>query len=613
MTSSRLCTSVAWLMPLMFAASGALADVGPARAASSSRIAPALTRRVEQNPGDRVSVWVFFTDRAGRDHDPAAFAAARASMSARSLARRARRGSIADVVASDLPVHQPYVRALVARGARLRGVSRWLNAASVSIEAREAVELARLPFVARLEPVALGRQPAPVFEADLQNMAPRGATGESHGPVAAPTAAPGDTAYYGASFKQLAMMQVPQLHAQGLSGAGVLVCMLDDGFRITHQCFTGLDVVAARDFINGDGNVDNDPSQDASNQGSHGTATLSCVAGSQPGTFSGAAFGASVALGKTEYDPTETPAEMDNWQFGAEWADSLGADVISSSLGYLGFDFPFPSYGYDDLDGRTTVVTLAAVEAARRGIVVVTANGNGGPRDSTLIAPADADSVVSSGAVDSLGIVASFSSHGPTADGRIKPDVMAMGRSVFLATFSNPTTYTRSNGTSFSTPLTAGLVALLLEAHPLWRPYDVIEALHGTATNHASPNNTYGWGLIQGLASKNWIPSATGAPEPAMANGIELSAGPNPMRAGAGATIRFTAPSGSRATLDLLDVQGRRRARLFAGAVAGSQSVRWNGRGDGARPLAAGVYWLALETVHGAQHAQRTLRVAIVP
>lgn len=604
---SRRLWSLTGLALLAVVATGS-ASPAPSGPAHSTKLGPDLARAVAQAPAERVAAWVFFTDRAGRDHDPSSYLAARAAMSARSLARRARRGSIPDVVASDLPVHDPYVRALVARGARLRGVSRWLNAASVSIEAREAVEIARLPFVARLDLVALGRrpvfepEPVPVPSAELES---------TSRPVVA--AEPGDTAYYGGAFKQLAMMQVPQLHAQGLSGAGVLVCMLDDGFRLTHQCFANLDVVATRDFINGDTNVDRDSTQDAPNQGGHGTATLSCVAGSKPGTYSAAAFGASVALGKTEYIPTETPVEMDWWQFGAEWADSLGADIISSSLGYLTFDSPWPSYGFDDLDGRTTVVTLAAVEAARRGITVVTANGNGGPRDSTLIAPADADSVVACGAVDSLGVIASFSAHGPTADGRIKPDVVAMGRSVLLASFSNPAAYGRSSGTSFSTPLTAGLVALLLEAHPLWGPFEVLEALHETATQHASPNNVYGWGLVQGLAANAWVPSTAGTGDPIASRGLELSAGPNPMRMSRGGLVRFSAPRGSRATLDLLDVQGRRRARLFEGVVGGPRSVQWNGRGDGDRPLEAGIYWLALDTDRSAPSDRRTLRVALVP
>src|SRR5262249_38084389 len=187
----------------------------------------------------------------------------------------------------------------------------------------------------------------------------------------------------------------------------------------------------------------------------------------------------------TEYVPTETPSEMDNWQMGAEWADSLGADVISSSLGYFQFDSPYPSYTNADMNGHTTVVTKAALEAARRGITVVTAAGNeGGTAWQKIIAPADADSVIAVGAVDTFNVVTGFSSRGPTADGRIKPDVTGMGSHTFCITFSSPTGYQTASGTSLSTPLVAGVAALVLSAHPTWGPFEVREALRETALKH---------------------------------------------------------------------------------------------------------------------------------
>ncbi|TMQ71106.1 MAG: hypothetical protein E6K80_06525, partial [Candidatus Eisenbacteria bacterium] len=270
------------------------------------------------------------------------------------------------------------------------------------------------------------------------------------------------------------------------------------------------------DFIHGDTMVDDEAGQDSSGQAFHGTMTLGCVAGSKPGTYSGGAFGATVALGKTEWVPTETPVEMDYWQFGAEWADSLGADVISSSLGYSTFDPGYPSYTPADMDGRTTVVALAAIEAARRGITVVNSAGNSGndPTWLKIISPADADSIVAVGAVDSTNVVTAFSSRGPTADGRIKPDVTAMGKGVLVPSFTAATGYLRESGTSFSAPLTSGVVALLLEAHPTWGPFEVREALRETALNHATPDTVIGWGLVQGLAAKAWIPTGVDAPRP---------------------------------------------------------------------------------------------------
>jgi subtilisin family serine protease len=589
-----------------------------AQVPSRGKIAPSLARRISADPSDQVIVWVYFTDRAGAEHDPSAYEAARRSLSERSLARRAARGTFRDVVESDLPAHEPYVHALVARGAQLRGVSRWLNAASVAMPARLVNEIAPLPFVARVELVPVGRSiaPEPVIEASDETPAGapsrRGTHGESASPNPVTALAPGDTAYYGGSFKQLSMMQVPQLHALGLSGAGVLVCMLDSGFHLAHRVYASLNIVAKRDFLHGDTNVDDEPGQDTPGQSSHGSLTLGCVAGWKPGQYEGGAYRASVALGKTENIATETPAEMDTWQFGAEWADSLGADVISSSLGYSVFDDTTLSYHYSDMNGRTTVVTRAAVEAVRRGITVVNSAGNSGADPwHFVIAPADADTLITSGAVDSFNVVTAFSSRGPTFDGRIKPDVTAMGRSVLLPSNTVDSTYVRASGTSFSAPLTSGLVALLLEAHPTWGPFEVREALRETALNHATPNNDIGWGLVQGLAARAWIPSTVGVgPRPQAT--IALSVGPNPLRVGSAMTIRFTLPSPSRATVEVLDVTGRRLARPFDGMVEGAQSVRFTGNASDGAPLAAGVYWIRL-SVLGSAHSTQAARVVLLP
>ena len=418
------------------------------------------------------------------------------------------------------------------------------------------------------------------------------------------------------------LMQVPLMHAAGLSGAGVLVCMLDGGFRTTHQIFAGLNIVATYDFVNDDPVVDDQVPPDAAGDASHGTSTLACVAGFKPGTYVGGAYGCSVALGKTEYGSTETPVEMDNWQRGAEWADSLGADVISSSLGYFLFDSPNPSYTYADMDGRTTVVTRAASEAVRRGITVVNAAGNEGATAwHFLIAPADADTVLAIGAVDSFNVVTAFSSRGPSADGRIKPDVTAMGSRVYLPSFSNPAAYGRASGTSFATPLTAGVVALVLEAHPTWGPFEVREALRETALNHLAPNNDIGWGLVQGFAASQWTPSTTAIDPPGesdAAGRVALTAGPNPFRAGQSQMVRFRARG--RVALDLFDVRGRRVSRLFEGVVDGPAACSWNGSGDDGKSLPAGMYWIRLSAAPPAgaaiPHAAAVpgaLRVVLLP
>ena len=204
-------------------------------------------------------------------------------------------------------------------------------------------------------------------------------------------------------------------------------------------------------------------------------------------------------LAKTEDSRSETPIEEDYWVEGIEWADSLGAQIVSSSLGYTDW------YTFADMDGKTAVTTLAADRAAKLGIVIVTANGNE-RRNSWghVIAPADGDSVIAVGAVTSSGSLSSFSSPGPTYDGRIKPEVCAQGTSTFCARNSSNTAYGYSSGTSLSTPLVAGVAALLLEAHPEWTPMQLREALMMTASNPSAPNNDYGWGIVNVLAALDY-------------------------------------------------------------------------------------------------------------
>jgi hypothetical protein len=436
---------------------------------------------------EKVKVWVYFTDKGVFDQESYSKASKMTEnfFTPKSLQRRAKsiKGELISFI--DLPVNRPYIESIKILGADLRQISRWLNAASFEVSIDKLEQISLLPFVKSVKPV-LTYLREPLKE------------------EAQPQFKPVESMDYGPSYSQLQQINVPAVHTLGYKGQGVLVCMMDTGFRKDHKAFKSAylegRVWAEYDFINNDTNTQNEPVQDASNQHNHGTYTWSALGGEIDGSLYGPAYKANFILAKTEYVPTETRIEEDNWVAGMEWADSLGADVISSSLGYLDFDNGF-TYTKQQLDGNTAVTTIAADIAASLGIVVCNAMGNSGPGDTTLITPADADTILACGAVNSSGVIATFSSRGPTGDGRIKPEVVARGISTYCATATDTNTFGYVSGTSLSTPLVGGCAAVLLSAHPDWVPWKVREALMYTANNSYTPNNTYGWGLIDLLAA----------------------------------------------------------------------------------------------------------------
>ncbi len=518
--------------------------------------------------------WVFFTDRgyAGEAAEHEALTRTPA-LSPRAIERRAKLGVAADVL--DLPPASRYVAAVRETGAKLRVASRWLNAVSVDASAAELRAIRALPFVSEVRPVATAVPRAKLAE-DVVPVVLQTGTGPALRSLD-----------YGDCASQILPIQVDQLHDAGYSGAGVLVCVLDTGFRRTHDCLDSVDVFAEHDFVQGDGVTSNQVGDDP-NQHNHGTFVLSLIGGNDPGNLIGPAYGATFALGKTETISSETPIEEDWWEAGAEWADSLGADIISSSLGY--FDW----HTYDELDGNTTVVTIAADLAVANGICVFNSAGNQGDDPwFFIIPPSDGDSVVAVGAVDSLGAIADFSSHGPTFDGRIKPDVCAMGRGDLVALLSDDSGYGRGSGTSFSNPLVAGVAALLLEAHPTWGPVQVREALRSTATFAGSPDNTYGWGIVQAADAAG---ATTGASVPTSSARGQLWASPNPARGATFIRFELTSPA-QRSTVEVFDVAGRRVRTLARDVLLGpSGQVPWDGATDAGRPAPPGLYFVRLSS-----------------
>lgn len=450
--------------------------------------------------------WVYFSDKG--PSVPSSGALSKTSslyrqaltvVQPRALARRAKALSPNSLVdASDLPLYQGYLEQVKSVGARLQQQSRWLNAASYLLTPDQVATVAQLTCVRKVEPVGI------IYGHGAPENLVRPARKFST------TASPA----YGQSLEQNLMINSPPLHTMGITGHGVLVGMLDTGFRWRfHESLQTRHVVAECDFIQHDSVTANQDCGvstqwcDPINQDQHGTLTMSTLGGFMPGQLVGPAFDVDFILAKTEYLPvSDYKWEEDNWAAGIEWMEACGVDVVSSSLAYNTFvDSTSYTWDHGDFNGRTTVCTKAAVRAAELGIVVCDAmanEGNGNGVVGTLLAPADADSIISVGAVDFSRRLASFSSTGPTNDGRTKPDVVAPGVGVYCANTAASNAYFSVGGTSLATPLAAASAALLLSARPELTAMQVRDILRSTAdtidvsTFPTRPNNFTGWGLV---------------------------------------------------------------------------------------------------------------------
>jgi hypothetical protein len=440
--------------------------------------------------GQQAKIWVFFTDKNLFSRGEFQSAAAAVSIQDKALRRRAKTG-VDHVVFADLPIAEQYVNEIVSLGGTFRRRSNWLNAASFAVPTGKLDQIAALPFVAGIRPIAESKriiEPVEQLPDDTRTMQP----GSSLSPSAL---------NYGSAASQLSQINVPPAHAAGYYGQGVTLAMFDTGFRTSHDVFASTFAegrfIAQYDFIFGDSVTANQPA-DAVGQWDHGTLTWSTAAGQKDGQLYGPAFKADIILCKTEDIRSETQVEEDNWVAAVEWVSSLGADVISSSLSYTDW------YTATSYDGKTCVTTIAANLADTLGILVVNAMGNSGPTSPSLGAPADAFKSLSCGAVNSSSVLASFSSRGPTFDGRIKPELCARGISTACATSQSNTSYGGASGTSLSTPLVAGAACLVIQARPGFPPSLIRQAMMETANNAASPNNDYGWGIVNTAAAIEW-------------------------------------------------------------------------------------------------------------
>lgn len=438
------------------------------------------------SPHERNLYWLYLDDNA--------FDSAGVYLTEKAQRRRAKVDPINFLIDSrDYPVSDSVVALIEGSVTRTRRISKWLRAVSVEADASQIHHVASLPIVRRID---LLNTLTTAFPEEVTLAKPY-------------RIQPKDAAYeYGNSFFQNRFVNAVKLQQAGLSGKGVTIAIFDTGFRLDHPAFDSASIVAAYDFIDDDTTVDEvgcEAEVPRNYQTFHGTLTFGVIGGYVPGALIGIAPGADFVLAKTEITcgGTEIRLEEDNWIAAAEWADSIGVDIINSSLGYTEFT-DGGSYTFSDLDGNTALITIAADIAASKNILVVNAAGNErGTRWDRIIAPADGDSVLAVGAVNGDSCLAGFSSPGPTADGRIKPDIVALGVGVYSARHLGG--FASANGTSFSTPLVAGGAALAMEHDASLTAKELCVLIHQTGSLSGSPDNDFGYGLYDAAASADII------------------------------------------------------------------------------------------------------------
>lgn len=414
--------------------------------------------------------WVFFSDKAEsidlyKDSD---------FLTDESIDRRNAQGI--NIEENDYPVSPSYIKEIQDLGFEVYRHSRWLNAVSVFLDSDNVQELRALPFVTKVRRVNSYKTSSPEVDNSFEF---------------------NDTeTEYGPSFGQIAQLNGHLVHEQGFKGQGIKVAVIDASFykvdtlTMFDSLWANNQILDTWDFV-----LNQDIDYTIDTIGYHGTMVLSCMGGNMKDSLIGTAPEASYMLYRTEDTSSETLAEEDNWVAAAEMADVKGADVINTSLGYsILWDDTLNSHSYADMDGNTTIITVAGDIAASKGMLVVNSAGNSGSSDWYYItAPADGDSVLAVGAVDADSVLAYFSSHGPSSDGRIKPNVVAQGYASVVCDLENGIRF--ANGTSFSSPILSGMAASVWSAMPELASMDLFNLIQSSSHKYFSADNDYGYGI----------------------------------------------------------------------------------------------------------------------
>ena len=394
-------------------------------------------------------------------------------LSERALERRNRQQLPIDE--TDLPVSQKYVNELLGCGARLVTTSRWNN--TVVLEVSDTLlmdQVSQMPFVTGVKKVWTQPDSIPARNAERKKEV-KNDIKKTDG-------------YYGRALRQIAIHGGDSLHAAGFAGKGMHIAVIDAGFYNADEIkfFKKMDLLGTRDFVN--------PASDIYAENGHGMMVLSCMAANAKDAFVGTAPEASFWVLRSEDADTEQPVEEDYWAAAIEFADSVGVDVVNTSLGYHAFDEGYGGYRYRDLDGHTSMMSHSASMAADKGVIVVCSAGNSGRKAwKKMTPPGDSENVLTVGAINYELENADFSSIGHTSDGRIKPDVMAIGVSSVVSSGSGKVS--QGNGTSFASPIMCGVVACFWQACPWLTAKEVIKAVQQAGDRVDYPDNIYGYGV----------------------------------------------------------------------------------------------------------------------
>ena len=394
-------------------------------------------------------------------------------LSERAIERRNRQQLPVDE--TDLPVSQVYIDELKATGAKLVTSSKWNN--TVVLEVSDTLlmdEISKKSFVTGVKKVWVSPDSIP-----LRNMKRKKEVKNKVEKT---------DCHYGNALRQIEIHGGDSLHTAGFAGKGMHVAVIDAGFYNADEIkfFRKMDLLGTRDFVN--------PNSDIYAENAHGLMVLSCMAANLPKVFVGTAPEASYWLLRSEDNDSEQPIEEDYWAAAIEFADSVGVDVVNTSLGYYEFDEGFPAYRYRDLDGHYSLMSDSASLTADKGVVVVCSAGNSGDDPwKKVTPPGDSENVLTVGAINKNLVNARFSSIGNSADGRIKPDVMAVGvNSVVTGTDGS---VSKGNGTSFASPIMCGIVTCFWQACPWLTAKEVIEAVRQVGDRVDYPDNIYGYGV----------------------------------------------------------------------------------------------------------------------